>query len=585
MPHSHVLLILTLCGTAALTTCAPDPTPSAASSIPERQFTRHDAVERDAAWSPDGKSIIFGSVRSGNEDIWIKAADGGQARQLTTDPAQDLYAVWSPDGKSIAFSSDRNGEINIWIKPIDGGQARQLTSDADSLISVNGSIISWSPDGKSIAFAATQDGNRDIWTIAANGGDGGEKHRLTSDPASDQYPAWSPDGKFLCFTSNRSGNNDVWIAAANGSDAQQLTTHPAEDRTGAWSPDGQHIAFFSERGGDGDIWRMPITGGAAQQVTATPDRNEYVPRWSPDGRHISFNEVPGVGQYRSIATDGGEAAFLSDRRFLIGQTTFWSNLSVDDQWIAYIAVDSTGRHLWKRHINDDKPVQLTQNPIGEAQFPAVRWSPDGRRIAFAAAPAEEEVSEIWTIAADGGEPDQVTVGSPGGASIMDWSPDGRFLAFTMSSQDGADIWLTPVDGGVAHPLTSLTGIQWGPIWSPDGKTLVFTSDQGLADGATNARWHIWTIAADGGDATYLSAGFAPSWSPDGKTLVFARSPGTLALGNSIWTMPADGGLSRQVLEGGGIFWPRFSRDGRKITYLGTGGGGDIWIADLNGQEN
>ena len=110
------------------------------------QFTTHPANERDAAWSPDGKWISFGSMRSGNEDIWKKPAQGGEAVQLTTDPASDLYATWSPDGERLAFTSDRGGAPNVWtvaaagvnsIGPRIWGRALQYRSSTENLSAVN----------------------------------------------------------------------------------------------------------------------------------------------------------------------------------------------------------------------------------------------------------------------------------------------------------------------------------------------------------------------------------------------------------------------------------------------------------------
>src|SRR5262245_37980713 len=85
-----------------------------AHALPEIQLTSHPADDMSPAWSPDGQMIAFSSTRSGNPDIWVIPANGGEARQLTSHPAPDFEPTWSPDGTQIAFSSTRSGNFDIW---------------------------------------------------------------------------------------------------------------------------------------------------------------------------------------------------------------------------------------------------------------------------------------------------------------------------------------------------------------------------------------------------------------------------------------------------------------------------------------
>ncbi|UCE26276.1 MAG: PD40 domain-containing protein [Candidatus Coatesbacteria bacterium] len=82
------------------------------------QVTTDPADDSSPAWSPDGTTLAFSSIRSGNFDIWTIPATGGTATQITTDPAYDVGPTWSPDGTTLAFDSDRSGNHDIWaIKP------------------------------------------------------------------------------------------------------------------------------------------------------------------------------------------------------------------------------------------------------------------------------------------------------------------------------------------------------------------------------------------------------------------------------------------------------------------------------------
>ncbi|MBN1827534.1 MAG: ankyrin repeat domain-containing protein, partial [Deltaproteobacteria bacterium] len=119
--------------------------------------TTHEAADHHPVWSPDGSKIAFASDRSGNYDIWIVSAAGGEPTQLTFHESDENQPCWSPDGSRIAFMSKRSGTQDIWIAPLSGGEAMRFTGESES------SWPSWSPDGTKIAFSSKRTGNNDVW--------------------------------------------------------------------------------------------------------------------------------------------------------------------------------------------------------------------------------------------------------------------------------------------------------------------------------------------------------------------------------------------------------------------------------------
>jgi Tol biopolymer transport system component len=138
-------------------------------------------------------------------------ADGANVHQLTTNP-NDGQPAWSPDGASIAFASVRDGAAwQIYRVSLSGG-LRQLTTNGDR----QSSAPAWSPDGLKIVFSS----GSGLYTMNA---DGSNQSRLTTSPTGfDNDPAWSPDGKKIVFDRDA----DLWEIAADGSDLRNVTSTP-----------------------------------------------------------------------------------------------------------------------------------------------------------------------------------------------------------------------------------------------------------------------------------------------------------------------------------------------------------------------
>ena len=237
----------------------------------------------EPARSPEGARVAFVSVRDGNQEIYLMAADGGRPVNLTRHDASDSSPAWSPDGWRIAFQSWRaSGEPHIFVMNHDGSGLEQLTNRA--MAPGSGALApAWSPDGSSIACVSAQGGVRGIFALDTAGGG----LRLLFASTEDQRagdPAWSPDGAWIAYTVLDRNTNlrHVWVMAADGSGARQVTFTPARDSTPTWSPDGTRIAFARQSTKEPryDIWIVPVEGGTEERVTDDP-HDDLHPDWTP----------------------------------------------------------------------------------------------------------------------------------------------------------------------------------------------------------------------------------------------------------------------------------------------------------------
>lgn len=169
------------------------------------------------AWSPDGKQIALSSSRTGDQEIYVVASNGGRLRRLTYSRGVDISPAWNPrTGKQIAFVSDRGGSPQIYLMDADGSHVERLTDGEGYAVSP-----AWSPNGQMLAFAWQRDkSNFDVYVmdVATR-----EVIQLTRDSGRNEQPSWAPDGRHLVFQSTRSGRNQIWMMLADGTSLRQLT--------------------------------------------------------------------------------------------------------------------------------------------------------------------------------------------------------------------------------------------------------------------------------------------------------------------------------------------------------------------------
>ena len=380
-----------------------------------------------------------------------------------------------------------------------------------------------------IAFAYAND----LWVANL---DGSNVRRLTSHPGVESGPRFSPDGSMIAFTGRYEGNVDVYVVPTAGGVPKRLTWHPLNDIVLGFTPDGTSVLFSSPREvytrRFTQLFTVPVTGG---MVTRLPIPNAAKATYSPDGTKIVYQPIGDAfiewKRYR-----GGQVARLmifdtaTSAVEQIPQPATRSN-DTDPMWIGdkvYFRSDRSGEfNLYSYDAKTKQVEQLTRY----TDWPVIKATAGSGRIAFERGgyislfdPTTKKDTRLKIgVAADLVETRPRYAKGVKYLRNSSLSPSGARAAFEFRG----DIVTVPMEKGDDRNLTqSAAANDRSPVWSPDGKSIAwFTDETGeneLRIAPQEGKGAARSIKVDG-------AGFYsdPKWSPDGTKISYVDNSSSL----------------------------------------------------------
>src|SRR2546421_5979013 len=317
-------------------------------------------------------------------------------------------------------------------------------------------------------------------------------------------------------------------------------------------------------------------------------------------------------------------------------------MSPDGQWVVYsvrtrmLKDDKNEQRLWMVSTHSGDPIPMTAEGVSSS-YP--RWSPDGKYLAFLSS-RNAGKSQVWLLNRLGGEAVRLT-DTVQGVTDFEWSPDSTRLILVLQDPKSEDAEAAkdkdkdrPAPKPKTPPPFVIDGLQFKedpvgyldrrrthlylfdiaskrvtqitsgdfddnePAWSPDGKSLAFTSNRSTPEPDRNFNSDIWVVAADNTGkgahlaqvTTNLGADRSPTWSPDGKWIAFVSQTDVKAIDYAtahLAIAPSTGGeekvltlaLDRSVRR------PRFSPDGRSIYFIAEDDGAqNLFRIQVSGGE-
>ncbi len=482
-------------------------------------------IIRYPAPSPDGMWIAF----TYQGDIWKAKIDGTFPMRLTDSESYDAYPVWSTDGEKIAFSSKRNGNFDVFVMDSDGRNLKQIT-----FFSRNDYVLDWDSSGN-IFFSSQREftkyyGSINIYRVSSKGGT--PKRVLKNDTS---YGKISPDGRYLLYVKGRfpwwrlhykgSANFEIYLYDFKRKEHIRMTDYRGNDNWPIWSPDSKSFYFVSERDGSINLYKMDLNTKEIKRITNFKDLRITFPSSSRNKNLLAFERMGKVyilekeNELRelkltlpedlkrnsieklrkssdvseiAVSPDGKMVAFVVRGDIFVLRrdiknfkkaknitNSWWRekniSFSPDGKKILFISDENGNDDIFTIESEDGKSfyaslkykiTPILKTPEDEL-FP--KYSPDGSKIAFLKASGnlytmESSGENVKLIYKCWNQPD------------YSWSPDGKWIAFSKYDGDyNADIFIMPSGGGNAINITEHPDNDIHPIWSRDGKFIVFSS--------------------------------------------------------------------------------------------------------------
>ncbi|MDF9830587.1 S41 family peptidase [Parabacteroides sp. PF5-6] len=487
----------------------------------------------------NGSEVVFSYAG----DLYKVSLNGGEAQRLTSHIGYEMFPRFSPDGQTIAFTGQYDGNTEVYTIPVTGGEPLRVTytptnrrDDLGDRMGPNNMVMGWHPNGQEIVFRNRISSSFD-----------GKLHRVNKEGGLSEviplpeggFCSYSPDGKQLAY--NRvmrefrtwkyyEGGmaDEVWIYSPEKQTVENITNNKAQDIMPMWI--GDDIFFISDRDRTmnlfvyntknkqtakvtnftdydikfpsvhgnlivfekgGYLYKMDASSRQPQKINISLSSDNIYARGeikdgagyirnaslSPDGERVAMTVR---GEVFNLPADKGVTKNITRSPGAHERNALWSP---DGTSIAYISDETGETELYLQPAAGGEAVQLTKN--NTTYIRSFKWSPDAKKIVYTDRKNQVNLLDVATK--------KVTLlfQNPY-AEIYDVqiSPDNQWITYSRPADNQMSIiYLFNLNDRKEYPVTDKWYDSSSPVFSTDGKYLVFTSARDFNPTYGSAEWN------------------------------------------------------------------------------------------------
>ena len=476
--------------------------------------------------------------------------------------------AFSPDGTALTFSArDEKGKVLLYVRSLTSLTAQPLAGTDEAIYPF------WSPDSREIGFFA---GGK-LKKIRASGG----PPQILCDATNSRGGTWSKDGIIVFTPSTVQGLFRVSTAGGNPEPASKLDVSRNENshRWPAFLPDGKHFLFWarSSLGSEANVLYVGELGSLQAKVLIKSDSMAiYASGHLLFMRDQSLMAQP-FNPGRLELT--GDPAPIAEHVAINGATARPLFSSSETGALVYQAGETSGGWdlLWWGR--DGK--QAGAIPQSD-RYLTPTLSPDGTRLAVSVFTGNQGIGDIWIFDLARGTNTRLTFG-PASQSAPIWTPDGKTVLYASTVNGSPHIYGKSADGSGAQRvvLASSDVVEVPGSFSPDGRYLVY--ERRLTKSETG--YHLWVLPlfGDGKPFPIVQTAFEemePAVSPDGKWMAYQNNESGR---REVYITAFPGGGAKWQVSTNGATTPKWRRDGKELFFLDASD--NLVAVDVNTSSN
>jgi Tol biopolymer transport system component len=443
------------------------------SPLANAKFTRlldFAGTEQAAAISRDGKFVAFLSDRDGQIDAWVSEVGSGNYRNLTHGDVRELV---NPSIRTLGFSADSSlvsiwtrrpdgsqpGDVNILAAPTVGGPLRPYLREAAE--------FDWSRDGKRLVYHTTGPGDPLFLREPGKLGERGDR-RIYVAPAGVHchFPVWSPDDSFIYFVRGVPPDDwDIWRIQPSGEGLERITHHNARVTYPVMLSRRTLVYLSTDADGSGPwMYTVDVERRLPHRISSGLESYTSLAASADSARLVATIANARTSVWRMSLTEDRAAATGAGGPSLVSANALTPRLGAD--YLLYVSWRGQRQGIWAQTHGTTREIWSSAHSriIGG---PAI--APDGRRIAFS---VDDSGTTLLYMMDNDGSHVRVLADSLGLQGNPAWAPDGQSVVSAVVRDGEPRLTRIFLNGDSPLPLVSEYSID--PIWSPDGRFVVYS---------------------------------------------------------------------------------------------------------------